>query len=111
MWKFWKLSHVFDKHFRESKSFAKQVPKKLTSRNIFLVRIFHFSHFDYVCFTEYAKGLSKFFGLHNINARNFFPGGSPVMDMLNHQSGRSSPSGGAGDSKSPTNLEGRPSSR
>ena len=38
-------------------------------------------------------------------------GGSPVMDMLNPQSGRSSPSGGAGDSKSPTNLEGRPSSR
>merc|ERR1712020_225580 len=37
--------------------------------------------------------------------------GSPVMDMLNPQSGRSSPSGGAGDSKSPTNLEGRPSSR
>merc|ERR1719510_784291 len=33
------------------------------------------------------------------------------MDMLNPQSGRSSPSGGAGDSKSPTNLEGRPSSR
>merc|ERR1712110_1086321 len=38
-------------------------------------------------------------------------GGSPVMDMLNPQSGRSSPSGGAGESKSPTNLEGRPSSR
>jgi len=38
------------------------------------------------------------------------PSGSPVMDMLNHQSGRSSPSGGAGESKSPT-LEGRPSSR
>jgi len=37
--------------------------------------------------------------------------GSPVMDMLNPQSGRSSPSGGAGESKSPTNLEGRPSSR
>merc|ERR1712087_236633 len=37
--------------------------------------------------------------------------GSPVMDMLNPQSGRSPPSGGAGDSKSPTNLEGRPSSR
>merc|ERR1712087_37743 len=37
--------------------------------------------------------------------------GSPVMDMLNPQSGRSSPSGGAGDSKSPTNLGGRPSSR
>merc|ERR1712087_778715 len=37
--------------------------------------------------------------------------GSPVMDMLNPQSGRSSPSSGAGDSKSPTNLEGRPSSR
>merc|ERR1711963_206206 len=37
--------------------------------------------------------------------------GSPVMDMLNNQSGRSSPSGGAGDSKSPTNMEGRPSSR
>merc|ERR1711944_198416 len=37
--------------------------------------------------------------------------GSPVMEMLNHQSGRSSPSGGAGESKSPTNLEGRPSSR
>merc|ERR1712226_393480 len=36
---------------------------------------------------------------------------APVMDMLNPQSGRSSPSGGAGDSKSPTNLEGRPSSR
>ena len=33
------------------------------------------------------------------------------MDMLNPQSGRSSPSGGAGESKSPTNLEGRPSSR
>merc|ERR1712226_312551 len=38
-------------------------------------------------------------------------GGSPVMDMLNPQSGRTSPSGGAGDSKSPTNIEGRPSSR
>lgn len=37
--------------------------------------------------------------------------GSPVMDMLNPQSGRTSPSGGAGDSKSPTNIEGRPSSR
>merc|ERR1711981_1334821 len=37
--------------------------------------------------------------------------GSPVMEMLNHQSGHSSPTGGAGDSKSPTNLEGRPSSR
>merc|ERR1711874_940727 len=37
--------------------------------------------------------------------------GSPVMDMLNPQSGRLSPSGGAGDSKSPTNLEGRLSSR
>jgi len=37
---------------------------------------------------------------------------SPVMDMLNHHSGRSSPvqlSGG--DSKSPANLEGRPSNR
>lgn len=37
---------------------------------------------------------------------------SPVMDMLNHNSGRSSPvqlSGG--DSKSPTNMEGRPSNR
>ena len=33
------------------------------------------------------------------------------MDMLNPQSGRTSPSGGAGDSKSPTNIEGRPSSR
>merc|ERR1712141_368399 len=37
--------------------------------------------------------------------------GSPVMEMLNHQSGHSSPTGGAGESKSPTNLEGRPSSR
>merc|ERR1711944_273834 len=37
--------------------------------------------------------------------------GSPVMEMLNHQSGNSSPTGGAGESKSPTNLEGRPSSR
>ena len=33
------------------------------------------------------------------------------MEMLNHQSGHSSPTGGAGESKSPTNLEGRPSSR
>jgi len=45
------------------------------------------------------------------SAPNQQQSGSPVMDMLNHQSGRSSPSGGAGDSKSPTNLEGRPSSR
>ena len=30
----------------------------------------------------------------------------PVMDMLNPQSGRLSPLGGAGDSKSPTNFEG-----
>jgi len=37
---------------------------------------------------------------------------SPVMEMLNHHSGRSSPNQlSGGDSKSPTNMEGRPSNR
>ena len=78
---------------------------------------FAFLHCDDLCFYRKEYTILKLdfypncFKFHNINARNFFPGGSPVMDMLNHQSGRSSPSGGAGDSKSPTNLEGRPSSR
>ena len=36
---------------------------------------------------------------------------SPVIDMLNHNSGRSSPAQSGGDSKSPTNMEGRPSNR
>lgn len=36
---------------------------------------------------------------------------SPVMDMLNQHSGRSSPAQANSESKSPTNMEGRPSSR
>ena len=58
------LSHIFDKNFRESNSFTKEVPKELISRNMFsVIRFFVFPYcLIMFAFTECKKEiLSRFF--------------------------------------------------